>query len=94
MLIFMGETESFLFKDKQAKLLIALKSKQGDMNVSALASNTGVTYVHACNFIKRCTEKGIIKSERRGKEKYLSLTEKGVKVADLISAIYTTILEP
>lgn len=89
----MGETESFLFKDKQAKLLIALKGKQGDMNVSTLANSTGVTYVHACNFIKRCTNMGIIRSERKGKEKYLYLTDKGMKVADMISAIYTAILE-
>ena len=77
-----------LLKDKQTKILIALKDNGNKLNISDIAKNTNVTYVHACNFILYCEKAGLVKSKRQGKDKYISLTQKGSKIADMLFGIY------
>ncbi len=84
----MGEMVSFLLKDKQTKILFILKDSNHQLNVSEITQIANVTYVHTCNFIQYCERKDLVKTEKRGKKKYVSLTDKGVKVAEKLSEVY------
>ncbi len=74
---------SVLINDKQAKIFEILKSGSG-LSVSEIAKASGFTYVHACNFIIGCERSGLFRSEKRGKSKFVFLTDKGMAVADLL----------
>ena len=75
---------NILLKQKQAKILVALKDTSQNWYISTLAKATGTTYVHACNFLTSCEALGITSSEKHGKLKFIKLTEKGLRVADML----------
>ena len=81
-----------LLREKQAKIILLLKSGQ-DTSISGIARATGTTYVHVSNFLSECEKLGIISSERHGRSKSIRLSEKGLKLAELVSAVssYTEI---
>jgi len=78
---------NILLKQKQARILIALKDTSQDWYISSLARASGTTYVHTCNFIAACDSVGITTNEKHGKLKIIKLTEKGIKLADMLSSI-------
>jgi predicted transcriptional regulator len=78
-----------ILKDKQARILLSLRNNQQPWHITTLAQACGTTYVHACNFIKECESLGLTSNEKHGKIKEIKLTEKGMKVADSISNIYS-----
>ncbi len=84
---------SIILKEKQAKILTILSDNTQKWYIANLAKSANTTYVHACNFINTCERLNIIKSEKHGKIKTLSLTEKGIKIAGYISGIYGIISE-
>jgi predicted transcriptional regulator len=82
-------TGTIILKDKQAKVLLALKNVQQPWHITSLAKASESTYVHTHNFIKTCLAMGIVSIDKHGKIKEIKLTEKGVAIADMISGIYT-----
>ncbi len=86
--------EVIILKDKQARIILSLRSKEQEWYLSSLAKATGTTYVHACKFIASCESKGLTESERRGRVKTIRLTDRGVQVAELIYGIYGIVGQP
>lgn len=86
--------ENIILKQKQAKILIALRDNTQDWYISTLAKATGTTYVHACNFLSTCENLGIVSSEKHGKLKIIMLTDKGVKLADMLNSINSLVNQP
>jgi predicted transcriptional regulator len=84
------ETDIIL-RGKQSRILVALRDTNQAWYVSSLAKAAGTTYVHACNFINVCEELGIVNCEKHGKLKVVKLTDKGAKMAEMISGINTLI---
>lgn len=80
---------NLIFKYKHARILIALRDNSQSWYLASLAKAAGATYVHTCNFVEACEERGFIISEKHGKEKILKLTEKGSKIADMVASIYS-----
>ena len=76
---------NILLKGKQSRILVALRDTNQAWYVSSLAKAAGTTYVHACNFINICEELGIVNCEKHGKLKVVKLTDKGAKMAEMIS---------
>lgn len=88
------KAEVIILKDKQARIILSLKSKEQEWYLSSLAKATGTTYVHACKFINACEGKGLTESERHGRIKAIKLTERGVQLAELVSGIYGIMNQP
>lgn len=82
-----------LFKDKQLRIMLALRDSSKDWNVSSLAKVTGTTYAHSCNFISACEKAGLITGERHGKIKSVRLSDKGRKVAESLYEAYGMITQ-
>ena len=80
--------ESPILRSKQAGILLCLNDQSKDWSISELAKSTGTTYVHVCNFIRDCESKGIVESQKHGKDKMIKLTDKGRLLTSHISGIY------
>ena len=78
---------AIILKNKQSKILMALKDTSQNWYISTLAKAAGSTYVHACNFLKECETLGVVQSERHGKIKVVKLTEKGAKIVESLANI-------
>jgi predicted transcriptional regulator len=78
--------DGILLREKQADIILLLKGSQ-DISISGIAKATGTTYVHVSNFLSECEKLGITSSERHGRSKSIKLSEKGMKLAELISAV-------
>ena len=78
---------NIILKQKQIKILVALKDTTQNWYISNLARASSTTYVHACNFLSTCETLGITSSEKHGKLKLIKLTDKGTKIVDLIMNI-------
>lgn len=78
-------------KDKQAMILVSLKEGKQPWHISSLSKACNTTYVHTSNFIKKCERMGIVQNERHGKTKEIKLTEKGAKLAEMLSGVYAMI---
>lgn len=76
--------DNILFKDKQLRMLLALKDGSQPWYLSTLAKHASATYVHACNFVNACEALGITTGEKHGKLKTIKLTEKGQRLAELL----------
>ncbi|MCL4381187.1 MAG: hypothetical protein M1331_00885 [Candidatus Marsarchaeota archaeon] len=81
--------ETLIFKGKQAKILLLLKTPGQNWYISKLAKESSTTYVHTCNFILNCEMAGIVESEKNGKMKRIKLTERGHAIASKIEEIYS-----
>lgn len=80
-----------LFKDKHLKILLALRDTTQSWYITTLAKASNTTYVHTCNFLGACESLGITGSEKHGKIKLIKLTERGVKLADMLANAYSII---
>ncbi|MCL4373478.1 MAG: hypothetical protein M1360_01980 [Candidatus Marsarchaeota archaeon] len=88
------QDSEMLFKRKQLLIILALKDSAQGWYISTLAKAAGATYVHTCNFLKECEKRGITTSEKHGKIKLVKLTEKGMKLADMLNGAYAALNEP
>ena len=78
---------NIILKQKQTKILLALRDTSQNWYISSLAKASNTTYVHTCNFLATCESLGIVTSERHGKLKVIKLTDNGFKLADMVSSI-------
>lgn len=88
----MNDLQSFLLTDNPCKILNKLYELQsgngGGFTQQTLADETGIPKTNvsrAC--FKLEDEFGVIQSSRDGREKYVSLTSKGLSVAGLINGL-------
>jgi predicted transcriptional regulator len=79
--------DNIIFKQKQTKILLILKDTSQNWYISNIAKASGTTYVHTCNFLTECENLGITFSEKHGKLKIIKLTDRGLRLADLITTI-------
>ncbi len=78
---------NILLRQKHTRIILALKDTSQDWYMSTLAKASGTTYVHVCNFLAMCDAAGITTNEKHGKIKIIKLTEKGLRLAELITSI-------
>lgn len=73
------------FREKPAMILIELFSSPNETYASSLAKNVDCTYSHVVKVLKEMETFGLISFEKTGRLKVLKLTEKGKKIASLMS---------
>lgn len=76
-----------MIKEKQANLLFVLMKRNKGMSVSDISRETRTTYVHTSNLLKEYEALGLIKAEKHGKTKFIVITEKGFKIAQLLDEV-------
>ena len=83
----MGDSFDLFFRRKPALMLIALKKVSRAKYGSQLAKEVDCTYSHAVKILQTLEEMGLVSFEKKGRVKIISLTKKGIDVAEHIEAI-------
>jgi DNA-binding MarR family transcriptional regulator len=69
------------FREKPSLMLIYLLQKNGELYASALAKQVDCTYSHVVKVLQDMQKAGLVTFEKKGRQKLLMLTKKGVEIA-------------
>jgi DNA-binding MarR family transcriptional regulator len=81
-----------LFREKPVELLISLLNAKTDIYASVIAKEIDCTYSHVVKLLKTMEKSGIVKFNKSGRLKYLSLTPKGKKLSENLNSSKEIIL--
>jgi DNA-binding MarR family transcriptional regulator len=70
------------FREKPAMMLINLKNSKNQMYASTLAKSIDCTYSHVVKILQKMEINGLIKFDKHGRLKLLTLTKKGSDLAE------------
>ena len=82
--------KDIFFQEKGKQILLSLASED-NQNVSQLSIGTKGTYAHTFNLLKDMEDSGIVLSRKTGRTRYIKLTKKGRKMAELLE-MFTAVL--
>lgn len=71
-------------KEKQAAALILLKDQNTYWHLSKIAKHSNSTYVYITKLMNILEKKGIVSLETKGNRRMVKLTEKGLKLTNLL----------
>ncbi len=75
------------FREKPAMMLVNLRNAKSEVYASNLAKQIDCTYSHVVKILQQMEKAGLINFNKQGRLKLLSLTKKGVEVADSIDRV-------
>ncbi|MBN1502230.1 winged helix DNA-binding protein [Candidatus Woesearchaeota archaeon] len=78
---------SVLFREKPAMMLVELKNAKNEMYASSLAKMIDCTYSHVVKILQEMQRNGLVEFKKHGRLKFLSLTKKGMEVAEHIDKV-------
>lgn len=81
------EIFNVFFREKPAMMLVGLKNTKSEIYASSLAKQIDCTYSHVVKILQQMETSGLIKFNKQGRLKLLTLTKKGVDIADNIEKI-------
>lgn len=81
------EIFNVFFREKPAMMLVGLKNTKSEVYASSLAKQIDCTYSHVVKILQQMETSGLIKFNKQGRLKLLTLTKKGVDIADNIEKI-------
>ncbi len=81
------ELEEFFLNTKPVKILVRLRQQTSDNYASALSSQVNATYSHTVKVLQKMEGFGLVKFNRKGRKKEVSLTEKGESLAKDLHSI-------
>ncbi len=76
-----------LFRSKPAMMLVELKNAKSEMYASALAKKIDCTYSHVVKILQEMESDRLIRFDKQGRLKLLTLSKKGQDVAENIEKI-------
>jgi len=83
-----NEVMNLLLHEKPMRILIGLRYSQGKTYPSMLAKFADCTYPHAVRILDVLERNGLVKYEKKGRIKYVVLTDKGDEIAFLLEELY------
>ena len=81
------EIFNVFFREKPAMMLVNLKNTKSEVYASALAKQVDCTYSHVVKILQQMEKAGLVNFEKQGRLKLLTLTKKGVEVAENIDQV-------
>jgi DNA-binding MarR family transcriptional regulator len=79
------------FQEKSKLILLALMDKE--KYISEIATEVKSTYAHTFNLLRTMEDNGIVKAKKDGRTKYVRLTPRGSKLAEVLMK-FESILTP
>lgn len=76
-------------KEKQVAAITLLKAHDTSWHLSKIARDSGSTYVYITKLMSILEKKGLVALETKGKKRIVTLTEKGLKLANLLDEART-----
>jgi DNA-binding MarR family transcriptional regulator len=82
-----GKVFNIFFREKPAMMLIKLYTAKNEVYASSLAKQIDCTYSHVVKILQELERAELIKFNKTGRLKLLSLTKKGEQVADCMDRV-------
>ena len=76
-----------IFREKPSLMLVTLKNSKSAIYASSLAKNVDCTYSHVVKILQEMQKAELVKFEKQGRLKLLTLTKKGSDIAEGIDKI-------
>jgi len=73
----LSEPANVFIKEKPALALLAIHKSYSEIYPSKVSKRIDSTYAHTVNIVSKMEENGILKSEKRGRKRILTLTDRG-----------------
>ena len=83
-----NDVMNLLLHEKPLRIMIGLRYSRGKTYPSMLAKFADCTYPHAVRVLDILEKNGLIAYEKKGRIKYVVLTEKGEEIAFLLEELY------
>jgi predicted transcriptional regulator len=80
-----------IFREKPAMMLVALRNSNTEMYASSLAKIIDGTYSYIVKVLMDMQKAGLVDFKKQGRLKIITLTKKGMEVAEKINAIKNTL---
>ncbi len=75
------------FREKPTKMLLGLYNAKNEIYASTLAKETDCTYSHVVKVLQQMKDMGLVNFNKTGRLKLLSLTKKGMEIAEYMEKI-------
>jgi len=76
-----------IFREKPALMLVTLKNTKTPIYASSLAKIIDCTYSHVVKILQEMQKADLVKFEKQGRLKLLTLTKKGSEIGDNIDKV-------
>ena len=77
------------FREKPVMLLLSIANSKKVVYASSVAKMIDCTYSHVVKILQQMEENGLIKFDRQGRLKLLTLTKKGQDIAEHLNKVRT-----
>jgi len=74
--------KDFFLNEKPVMALVTIRKHRGEVYGSLISKKIDTTYAHTVKILSRMEENDLVETEKKGRKKILSLTEKGEEYAD------------
>jgi len=81
------ELRDVILHPKNVRVLVLLKQDGKKWYASSLAKEAGLSYVHVSELLDSFAHEGLLKAEKEGRIKRVTLTENGLKVANALDEL-------
>lgn len=81
--------KEFFLNEKPCSLIVSIR-RRNEPYASELAKAIDTTYAHTVKVIQKMEDEGIVDSRKKGRKKFLSLTE-GTEIAKVLNELYNFI---
>lgn len=82
----MGEKNLF-FNEKPVMALVVIERSRGEIYGSLISKKIDTTYPHTVKIIAKLEELGLVNSEKKGRKKIITLTDRGREFAEMFIKI-------
>lgn len=79
--------EDLLLREKPAKILISLKTSKESIYATILSRETNCTYSHTIKILNILQNMGLVKFDKKGRIKRVTLTDDGWDIAHNLEAL-------
>lgn len=75
--------KDIFLNEKPVMTLVVIRRQRDKVYCSVVSKRIDTTYAHTVKIISKLEDKGLIESKKKGRKKFLELTERGKDFADL-----------
>jgi predicted transcriptional regulator len=75
------------FREKPTMILVHLKNSKNEVYASSVAKRVDCTYSHVVKILQEMEKSDLIRFEKTGRLKLLTLTKKGQEIAEKLDAV-------
>ena len=86
-----AKSSKIFIREKPIELLLCLTRGNQEKYPSMLAKDSKCTYSHTVHLLQRMEKAELVKIEKKGRLKLVSLTKKGQDIADLFNSLAKTL---